>query len=60
MLLTIQKNQTSNTLAVQQMEIIAALNRNNEETALERRIRKETKKTSEEESFEGEEEAPGD
>jgi hypothetical protein len=27
------------------MEIIAALNRNNEKTALERRIRKETKKT---------------
>ena len=60
MLLTIQKNQTSNTLAIQQMEIIAALNRNNEKTALERRITKETKKTSEKESFEGEEEAPGD
>ena len=34
-LLTIQKNQTSNRLAKQQMEIIAALNRNNEKTALE-------------------------
>jgi hypothetical protein len=41
------------------MEIIAALNRNNEKTALEKKIRKETKKTSEKESFEGEEEAPG-
>jgi aspartate/methionine/tyrosine aminotransferase len=44
-LLAIQKNQTSNPLAIQQMEIIAALNRNNEKTALERRIRKEPKKT---------------
>ncbi len=52
-LLTIQKNQTSNPLAIQQMDIIAALNRNNEKTALE-------KKTSEKQSFEGEEEAPGD
>jgi hypothetical protein len=29
------------------MEILAALNRNNEKTALEKKIRKETKKTSE-------------
>ena len=59
-MLTIQKNQTSKRLAKQQMEIIAALNRNNEKTALERRNQKRNQKKSEKESFEGEEEAPGD
>ena len=43
-LLTIQKNQTSNHLAKQQMEIIAALNRNNEKTALEKKPKKQAKR----------------
>jgi hypothetical protein len=43
-LLTIQKNQTPDPLAMKQMEMIAALNRGNEKTALERKIRKEAKK----------------
>jgi hypothetical protein len=43
-LLEIQKNQTPNPLAVKQMEMIAALNRANEKTALKKKMKKEAKK----------------